>query len=846
MKTNTLNLIYEISTTAKTRGIAKLITDDHNYDGRLIIINGKQLINFGSYSYLGLEVDPRLKEAAKDAIDAYGIQYPSSRSYVSCSLYSAVESRLMKMFSAPVVVVPTTTLGHQATIPVLVSEGDTIIMDQQVHSSVQYAASHMKLYGVNVTIVRHNHLEQLEKQIQELSINNKKIWYACDGVYSMYGDCAPLKELVILLNKYKNFYLYVDDAHGMSWAGKNGTGYALSQVPLHPKMVLATSLNKAFAAGGSVFVFGDEALCDKVTHVGGPLIFAGQHQNAALGATIACADIHLSSEIYTLQQDIAQKIKYCQQQLENYGLPIVSDPSTPIFFVALGLTRVGYNLLNRLKKAGFLANLAIFPAVPEACTGVRFTITCHHSLQDIERFCGALAYHFTEALQEEGRTLEDVYRAFKKVAHFKENKEEKSINKKLYVSLLPLDTNAIKNPEVVKPLFQLQYENTIKSIPQQLWDDAMKGNGVFDHKGMQFLETTYQNNTNKEHNWKFHYYIIKDEQGELLLSTFFIEAWIKEDVLEPGNVSEQIEAKRIYDPYHLTCKAFMMGSPITEGQHLFIDRSNPAWKEALMFLLDNVWKKQEETKSNALYMRDFNAEDKDMRDFFMDQGFIKINIPDAHIVDNTTWKNRDEFLAILDAKKRYKVKNEILNYEDNFEMKIAKNPSDKKIKHWYALYENVKANNYAINDFKLPISFFYNMSKAESNIEVVELYLKSNQEISELPVAVGFCFKTAKSYSPLFIGMDYSYLKSHNLYKQTIYQLIMRGNQLGLSKTYLGLTASTVKRSLSAKNIQQVCYIQLKDNYNALLINNMHNDILSHKKNSNNIKERVELAPVLG
>lgn len=504
MKTNTLDLIYEISTTAQKRQIAKLTTEDENYDGRLITIEGKQLVNFGSYSYLGLEIDQRLKNAAIEAIQRYGIQYPSSRSYVSCTLYKEAEERLKRMFfEAPIVVAPTTTLGHLATIPVLVEEGDVIIMDQQVHSSVQQAAMQMQLKGVHITIVRHNHVGQLELKIKELSIKHKKIWYACDGVYSMYGDCAPLKELVGLLDKYKSFYLYVDDAHGMSWAGKNGTGYALSQVSLHPKMVLATSLNKAFAAGGSVFVFANEELAHKVSHVGGPLIFAGQHQNAALGATIACANIHLSAEIYTLQQNVSQKIQYCQEQLEKYGLPIVSDGCTPIFFVGLGLTRVGYNLLARMKKSGFFANLAIFPAVSEACTGIRFTITCHHTLQDIEQFCAALAYHFTEALAEEGRNIEDIYRAFKKVKDFKENISNEIPIKKIAIPIIPFQINSIV-PFKMQPTFQLQHETTIETVSKELWNSSIGNRGVFDWEGMQFLEKTFKDNKNPEHNWQFH------------------------------------------------------------------------------------------------------------------------------------------------------------------------------------------------------------------------------------------------------------------------------------------------------------------------------------------------------
>ena len=76
-----------------------------------------------------------------------------------------------------------------------------------------------------------------------------------DGVYSMYGDFAPMQDIVTLLNKYQKLHLYADDAHGMSIAGKNGAGIIYNQAPLHKKMVMATSLNKAFAAGEEFFCF---------------------------------------------------------------------------------------------------------------------------------------------------------------------------------------------------------------------------------------------------------------------------------------------------------------------------------------------------------------------------------------------------------------------------------------------------------------------------------------------------------------------------------------------------------------------------------------------------------------
>ena len=80
---------------------------------------------------------------------------------------------------------------------------------------------------------------------QALKSKHQQIWFLVDGVCSMFGDLAPIAELRELLERHDNLHLYVDDAHGMSWTGVNGRGYALSSAPLHPKMVLTTSLNKA-------------------------------------------------------------------------------------------------------------------------------------------------------------------------------------------------------------------------------------------------------------------------------------------------------------------------------------------------------------------------------------------------------------------------------------------------------------------------------------------------------------------------------------------------------------------------------------------------------------------------
>src|SRR5215203_3321760 len=129
MKPNTtmIDTIDQIVSDGVRKGILHLYTDDHNLQGNELTLKGNKVINFGSCSYLGLEFDSRLKEASKAAIDRYGTQFSESRAYVSVKLYQELEELLFRVFDAPCVITPTTTLGHIANIPVLISSADALI-----------------------------------------------------------------------------------------------------------------------------------------------------------------------------------------------------------------------------------------------------------------------------------------------------------------------------------------------------------------------------------------------------------------------------------------------------------------------------------------------------------------------------------------------------------------------------------------------------------------------------------------------------------------------------------------------------------------------------------------------
>jgi 7-keto-8-aminopelargonate synthetase-like enzyme len=370
---------------AKSIGITQKKVDNYSTkDGKTILTNGKQITYFGNCSYLGLEHDTRLIEAAKDAIDRYGIQFSCSRSFAYLGIYEELESLLSQIFEKPTIAVPTTTLGHLSTIPVLIKSEDAVILDHQVHSCVSNAVAISKSKGTHVEMIRHNRMDMLESRIKKLRTKHKRIWYMADGVYSMYGDGAPLEDLYRLLETYEEFHLYVDDSHGMSWTGKNGQGYALSKLPaFHDKMILMASLAKGFGACGSAMIFPNNEMRELVLNVGPTLMFSGPIQPATIGAMTASAKIHLTNEIYELQDKLRDRLRYFMLTAKGLGLSVYSDGKTPVFFMGIGTPELCSEVCKRMLNDGFLLNPASYPSVPFNKGGLRATINNHLTNDDI-------------------------------------------------------------------------------------------------------------------------------------------------------------------------------------------------------------------------------------------------------------------------------------------------------------------------------------------------------------------------------------------------------------------------------------------------------------------------------
>ena len=372
-------------------GIIRLQTEDTRLDGPHMTVGGSEVLDFGSCSYLGLNRDHRLKAGAHDAVDRYGPNYSSSIVYTSLGLNGELESRLTEMFGATALVAPTTTLAHLGALPVLALPGDLVLLDVSAHATLHLAADVLRGRGVAVDTVAHNSVDSLRNKLLQTCNQYRRTWYIADGLYSMFGDFAPIAEVRPLLDEFPSLYLYYDEAHSVGWKGLHGRGHVLTQMDWHPRMVIAAGLAKAFGAHGAVLAFGDDELKETVLLTGSSWTFSGPIQVASLGAAVASADIHLSPEHVELRERLDDQITWFRSVLLDRNLPVVSLAQSPIWFLKVGRTDDAVRIVRDLLDDGFYVNTAGYPAVPFRQAGIRLTQTLHHSRDHLLALADALA-----------------------------------------------------------------------------------------------------------------------------------------------------------------------------------------------------------------------------------------------------------------------------------------------------------------------------------------------------------------------------------------------------------------------------------------------------------------------
>lgn len=826
--------IYDVVNMGRQQRLLHQYVEDTVLDGKHLQLDGRRLLSFGSCSYLGLEMDPRLREGVHRAVDRWGTQFSSSRAYLSAPPYLELEQKLAAVFGGHVLPVSSTTLGHLSAIPVLCQEKDAVLLDRMVHHSVQLASTHARAQGTLVELVRHGDWAALEKRVAELAPLHRRVWYMLDGVYSMFGDLPDVEELKRLLSRYPNLYLYCDDAHGMSLAGEHGRGMHLSRMGWHPRMVLATSLNKAFASAGGCLVFQDPELRDQVRICGGPYTFGGPVQPPMLGAAIASADIHLSPDIVKFQAELNRGVTHLNEELTRRQLPLLEKNGTPIFFIKGGPIRMSYAVVQRLADEGFFLTVATYPAVPLKRSGVRLSITRHHSLADLTALSQALEHHYPRALEDVGLTREDVEREFDVHTESRERSRLGKLSRLFEVTAsAPRLTPAVRPGTTAtgQPL-TLETHPSIAAIPRAEWDSLVGHRSSFDHATLRSFETIFSGRQEPESNWGWHYFVVRSGTRPVA-ATFFTDALWKDDMLMRAEVSDRIEQQRVSDPYFLTSRAMAMGSLLTEGNHLFLDRTGP-WQEALSMILEAAAAAQRAVGATSLVLRDLPEGDTELDNVLLEHGLVKMPMLAGHSIDLLRWNTEDEFFATLGNRTRRRVAADVRKEQQYFTVKRFKHgvdpaPSAAEFEYFYSLYKRVKDRKRRLNTFDLPTDVVQKLWMTPG-WELMALHLSPERRgpADGKAVAMVLSFVSDDRMVATVCGLDGEQRKV-SVYRQLLWRLMLRAKELGVKSLELGMDSEREKARLGAEPRLQCAYVELSDHYSAELMGHISQELaLAH------------------
>ncbi len=342
-----------------------------------VMLDHKKVLMFGSNSYLGLTNHPKIKEAAKKAIDKYGTGCAGSRFLNgTLDIHIELEKKLAAYVNKESALLFST--GFQVNLGVLscvTGRNDYIILDEYDHACIIDGA---RLSFSKTIKYRHNDMADLDQKLAALPKSAVKL-IAVDGIFSMEGDIVKLPEIVEIAERH-GASIMVDDAHSLGVIGEMGAGTA-SHFGLTSKIDLITgTFSKSLASLGG-FIAGDEILIDYLKHKARSLIFSASMTPASVATVIAALDI-MQSEPERIEQ-LWANTRYAKQLLIEEGFEI-GPTESPIIPVYIRDNYKTFMVTKLLQEDGIFVNPVVSPAVPSDASLIRFSLMATHTFAQIE------------------------------------------------------------------------------------------------------------------------------------------------------------------------------------------------------------------------------------------------------------------------------------------------------------------------------------------------------------------------------------------------------------------------------------------------------------------------------
>jgi glycine C-acetyltransferase len=366
----------------KAQGLFNTIRTIESAMGAHIRVDGRDVLNFCANNYLGLANHPRLREAAKRAIDQYGIGPGAVRTIAgTMTLHVQLEERLARFKGAEAcIALQSGFTANLATIPALVGKDDVIFSDQLNHASI---IDGCRLSRARIVAYAHNDVDDLRRKIAETTEYGRRLIIS-DGVFSMDGDIAPLDALYEVARAH-DILLMVDDAHGEGVLGRGGRGI-VDHFGLHGKVDIEVgTMSKAFGVVGGM-VAGKQVIIDWIRQRGRPFLFSSAMTVPDVAACLEAVEmLESSDELVTRLWDNAE---FFRAEMRSLGFD-TGFSQTPIVPVMLGEAALAQQFSRALFEAGVFAMAIGFPTVPQGKARIRVMNSAAHSRDDLEQALAA-------------------------------------------------------------------------------------------------------------------------------------------------------------------------------------------------------------------------------------------------------------------------------------------------------------------------------------------------------------------------------------------------------------------------------------------------------------------------
>ena len=366
----------------KDEGTFRSLIPLESAQGSRVKIKGKEVIQLSSNNYLGLTSHPKMKKAAEEANEEFGVGTGSVRTIAgTLQMHEEFEKKLAKFkHTEAALVFQSGFTTNQGVLSSILGKEDVVISDELNHASI---IDGIRLTKADRKIYKHVDMKSLEEALQASSEYRTRL-VVTDGVFSMDGNIAPLPEIVELAEKY-NALIMVDDAHASGVLGDNGRG-TVNHFNLDGRVhIQVGTLSKAIGVLGG-YVASTQTLREYLIHKGRPFLFSTSHPPAVTAANDAAIDVLLDEP--ELIEKLWDNTKYFKDGLSSLGFD-TGISETPVTPVMIGDDALTHKFSDELFEHGVFAQGIVFPTVQRGKGRVRTIVTAEHSKEELKEALNA-------------------------------------------------------------------------------------------------------------------------------------------------------------------------------------------------------------------------------------------------------------------------------------------------------------------------------------------------------------------------------------------------------------------------------------------------------------------------